>query len=159
MPDLTELFEGLERSLRDLARPVEGLAPHTAERTSSTEALAPYLERLDATLRAVASAPRGGEVVQALGPGVKELIEKMLVSIGDGLLPLLRAIERRAKLGEQDHRLKAQMNRTLKNFDMLRDLLEALKKLDTRELLRRQRGLAGERTHSTFAKPAGDAEE
>ena len=52
---------------------------------------------------------------------------------------LLRAIDKRARLGEEDHRLRAQMNRTLKNFDMLKDLLEALKKIDTRDLLRRRR--------------------
>ena len=107
--------------------------------TGSDSDIGPYLDRLDATLRAVVSAPRGGEVIQALSPGVKELIDKMVVSIGDTLLPLLRAIERRAQIGEDDHRLRSQMNRTLKNFDMLKDLLEALRKIDTRELLRRSR--------------------
>jgi hypothetical protein len=131
------------RALTRLADGVEALAvtarTDLAPPGGADAGMAPYLERLDATLQAVASAPRGGEVIQALGPGVRDLIEKMVVSIGDTLLPLLRAIEKRARLGEDDHRLRAQMNRTLKNFDMLKDLLEALKKIDTRDLIRRTR--------------------
>jgi hypothetical protein len=126
-----------QQSARSAAAP--GPAPSQPEAAGSPATLAPYLDRLDATLQTLAHAPRGSEVVQTLGPGVRDLLEKMTARISDLLLPTLRKLEKRAQLGEAERHLKADVNRILKHFDMLRDLLDALAKIDTRDVARRLR--------------------
>ena len=90
-------------------------------------------------MQALTTAPRGGEIVQTLGDGVEELLDEMIEKIGDQLLPLVRGLEKRAQLGDEDHRMKAQINRTLKNFDLLKQLLQTLRKLDTKSTIREVR--------------------
>jgi hypothetical protein len=98
--------------------------------------LAPYLERLDRTLSVLATAPRGAEVIQALPPNVLDLLSQMVHSAGENLIPLLRNLGRKAKGSELafDPQLDDMMDRTLKSFDQLRDLAEALRKIDTRRV-------------------------
>jgi hypothetical protein len=135
-PPDAAILERLDASLQAMA---QAAAP------SGDAELGSYLERLDATLQAVVQAPRGGEVVQALGPGVKNLLDKMVASIDSTLIPAVRGIEKRSR-AEDDPKLKSQLNRTLKNFDMLKDLMETLTKIDTHELLRRSRKIETRRT-------------
>ena len=100
------------------------------------EALAPYLEKLDRTLAAMATAaPRTAGVVQTLPPRVMELLSEMVYQVGDDLLPLLRALTRRLKGSglPPDPHLDDLADRTLKGFDQLKELAEALRKIDTRE--------------------------
>jgi hypothetical protein len=98
--------------------------------------MTPYLERLDRTLAALATAPRGAEVVQSLPPNVLELLGQMVHSAGENLIPLLRNVGRKVKGSElaADQHLEDMMDRTLKSFDQLRDLAEALRKIDTRRV-------------------------
>lgn len=98
--------------------------------------MAPYLERLDRTLAALATAPRGAEVVQSLPPNVLELLGHMVQSAGENLIPLLRNVSRKLKGSDLagDQHLEDMMDRTLKSFDQLKDLAEALRKIDTRRV-------------------------
>ena len=98
--------------------------------------LAPYLERLDRTLATLATAPRGAEIVQSLPPNVLELLGQMVHSAGENLIPLLRSVGRRIKGSELagDQHIEDMMDRTLKSFDQLKDLAEALRKIDTRRV-------------------------
>jgi hypothetical protein len=99
--------------------------------------LAPYLEKLDGTLAglaALASAPRGAEIVQSLPPNVLDLLGQMVQSAGETLIPLLRKVGRKVKGSDPaaDPHLSDLLDRTLKSFDQLKDLAEALRKIDTR---------------------------
>jgi hypothetical protein len=98
--------------------------------------MAPYLERLDRTLAALATAPRGAEIIQSLPPNVLELLGQMVHSAGENLIPLLRNVGRRLKGSELagDQHIEDMMDRTLKSFDQLKDLAEALRKIDTRRV-------------------------
>jgi hypothetical protein len=98
--------------------------------------LSPYLERLDKTLAALATAPRGAEVIQSLPPNVLELLTQMVQAAGESLIPLLRQVGRKVKGTELagDQHLEDMMDRTLKSFDQLKDLAEALRKIDTRRV-------------------------
>jgi len=98
--------------------------------------LSPYLERLDRTLATLATAPRGAEVIQSLPPNVLELLTQMVHSAGESLIPLLRHLGRKVKGTElaADPHLEDMMDRTLKSFDQVKDLAEALRKIDTRRV-------------------------
>jgi len=97
--------------------------------------LSPYLERLDRTLATLATAPRGAEIIQSLPPNVLELLGQMVHSAGENLLPLLRNVGRKLKGSDlADQHLEDMMDRTLKSFDQLKDLAEALRKIDTRRV-------------------------
>jgi hypothetical protein len=97
--------------------------------------LTPYLERLDRTLATLATVPRGAEIVQSLPPNVLELLGQMVYSAGENLIPLLRNVGRKLKGSDQvDQHLEDMMDRTLKSFDQLKDLAEALRKIDTRRM-------------------------
>jgi hypothetical protein len=97
-----------------------------------------YLEKLDRTLEALATAPRGAEVVQSLPPRVHELLSEMVGQAGENLIPLVRSMGRRLKSAEvvPDPHLDDLMDRTLKGFDQLKDLADALRKIDTRGIVR-----------------------
>ncbi|MCP4664566.1 MAG: hypothetical protein GY856_54975 [bacterium] len=56
--------------------------------------LSPYLAKLDETMTALVEAPRGGEVVQMLDPGVFDLLARMSATVGDSLLPLVQSLGR-----------------------------------------------------------------
>ncbi len=135
--DMAPLVAGLEAISQTIASAAPGEAADSVP-------LGLYLDKLDQTLQTLATAPRRGEIVQSLGPGVKDLLEKMVQKIKDLLIPTLHEIERRAGLSSSDARLKADLNKTLKHFDMLRDLLDALQRIDTRELVRRVQNPPGD---------------
>ncbi|HWM92006.1 MAG TPA: DNA repair ATPase [Thermoanaerobaculia bacterium] len=101
------------------------------------------LERLDRTLATLAAAPRGVEVVQSLPGTVHDLLAQMVDAAGENLIPLLRGIGRRLKKSAElsgDAQLRDQMDRALKSFDQLKDLADALRKIDTRAHLSRSPG-------------------
>jgi hypothetical protein len=110
-------------------------APAPSGSAGNGESVAPYLERLDRTLAALATAPRAAGVVQSLPPRVLELLSEMVYQVGDDLLPLLRALTRRLKGSglPPDPHVDDLADRTLKGFDQLKELAEALRKIDTRE--------------------------
>ena len=84
--------------------------------------LDPYLERIDHT---IATAPRSAEVIQSLSPNVLELLGR---SAGENLVPLLRNVGQNVKGRDlADQHFEDMMDRTLKNFDQLKDLAEALR--------------------------------
>ncbi len=95
---------------------------------------APYLDRLDQTLAALAERPAGGvEVVQRLGPGVVDLLGRLGKQVEDGLLPLVQSLSRRLDTLEleNDRGTSDLLDRSLKRLDELRDLVGALQKIDT----------------------------
>jgi len=97
--------------------------------------LGPYLEKLDETLGALAEAPRGGQIVQALPAGVYDLLTDMGEAVGEGLLPLVKDLSRRLDPGrEQDRPMIRRVDRVLKNLDQLQGLVAALRSTDTRAL-------------------------
>ena len=81
-----------------------------------------------------AEAPRGGEVVQTLDPGIFDLLARMSATVGDSLMPLVPSLGRYVKTSEAagDRRLTDLVDRTLKNLDQMKDLVAALRKMDTR---------------------------
>ncbi len=132
-------IEALGEVIKSLATEGPASAPGapTASLGSAGAAdLAPYLGKLDETLAAIAAAPRGGEVVQVLPPGVGELIERMVASIDEALIPVVRSLENELKASQPatDPKMTYLLDKTLKNLDMLKDLLDALKKIDTSAL-------------------------
>jgi hypothetical protein len=108
--------------------------PVSSPPSAPSQDMAPYLERLDRTLATLATAPRGAEIVQSLPPNVMEILGQMVQSAGENLIPLLRNVGRKLKGSELagDQHIEDMMNRTLKSFDQLKDLAEALRKIDTR---------------------------
>ncbi len=109
---------------------------NTLGQNVSWAALDRGLEKLDATLQGLAEAPRGGQVVQALNPGVHDLLAQLAAAVGKSLLPLVKGVGRQLKDSEAaaDRTLTRHLDRTLKSLDMLKDLVASLRKIDTREL-------------------------
>ncbi len=99
--------------------------------------IAPYLAKLTETMAAFAKAPPGGgggtTIIQNLQPGVLDLLNQMEVTVERGLLEALRSISRwlKSQKVQPDQHVRTTMERTLKNVDMLKDLLKSLKKIDT----------------------------
>ena len=115
--------------------PVPGSAPEATP-------LAPYLDKLDATLQVMAT-DRGSRVVQALGPGVLEIFDRLSAAVGENLIPAVQGLGRHMKTSEvDDRRLSVQLDRTLKNLDLLKELVASLRKIDTS-------GLAAAQTDKT----------
>ncbi len=81
----------------------------------------------------IAAAPRGGQVIQTLGSGVLEILTRMVSNVDSSLLPAVQALAKSLKAadGNQAKRLRHELDKTLKNLDMLKDLLAALRKIDT----------------------------
>jgi len=132
-PDLTPYLEKLQQNLAALAEAPRQPAGE-AKAPPQTD-LTPYLEKLDQTLEGLAEAPRGREIVQTLQPGVHELLGQLATAVGDNLLPLVKGVGRKLKTLEGDDRkLTKHLDRTLKNLDLLRDLVASLQKIDTRDL-------------------------
>ena len=97
-----------------------------------TSDLSPYLDRLDQTLRAVAEAPRGAQVVQTLPSGVVELFGELTEAVDQNLLPLVQGLGRHMKfVNLEDRKISAHLDRTLKSLDHLKDLVDSLSKIDT----------------------------
>jgi hypothetical protein len=116
------------------------LSPTRLPTTSShapTSDLAPYLDRLDATLATLATLAQrsssGVEVVQRLGPGVLDLLARLGKQVEDTLLPLVQGLGRRLDTLEleDDRGTSELLDRSLKRLDELRDLVAALQKIDT----------------------------
>jgi hypothetical protein len=132
-------IEQLGHVIRSLAtEPAPAAAPPAGAHQAPTPTvdLTPYLGRLDQTLAALAAAPRGGEVVQVLPAGVTELIAQLIGAVEEGLLPAVRGIEQevRASQPATDPKMAYLLEKTMKNLDLLRDLFDALRKIDTRGL-------------------------
>ncbi len=136
-----EAAHRLEVRLASIAEGIRSLAsrgsagPPPAETSGETPAIADALARLGQGLETLAAKPAGGAtIIQALPPGVLEILSNMIDTVGESLLPTLRGIEK--KMGAEallaDKRLLQQLTRTQKLFDHLRDLLDALRKIDTR---------------------------
>lgn len=107
---------------------------------ASATGLAPYLDKLDETLQAMAE-DRGSRVVQALGPGVLEIFDRLASAVGENLMPAVQSLGRHMKTtGVDDRRLSIQLDRTLKNLDMLKELVASLRKIDTSALASAQLG-------------------
>ncbi|HVS63177.1 MAG TPA: hypothetical protein VMT85_06685 [Thermoanaerobaculia bacterium] len=92
--------------------------------------LEPYLERLDATLAALAHKPAGVAVMQPLGPGVLDLLTDQ---VDDALLPLIQGLGRRldALQLDDDRGTSDLLDKSLKRLDELKELVVALRKIDT----------------------------
>ena len=90
----------------------------------------------------VASVPNAAgsesvKVVQTLQPGVYGLLDDLAASVDRGLMETLRDITRWLKRQETepDARLEQLLDRTLGQLDRFKDLLEALKSIDTGGLI------------------------
>ena len=85
----------------------------------------------------MATAPRGGQVVQVLPPGMNELIGRMIGTIEEALIPVTRQIgqELEASAPATDPKMTFLLDKAVKNFDLLRDLFDALKKIDISVLI------------------------
>jgi hypothetical protein len=128
-----------------VAHRIEALGTVIAKLTTDPSSGAPpsdgagivaYLEKLDQTLATLATAPRGGEVVQVLPPGVTELMQRMVASIEQSLLPAVRSIEHEITASQPatDPKMTYLLDTTLKHLDVLKDLATALRKIDTTDL-------------------------
>ena len=144
-PDLSPLLERLNATFSDLGTHLaQGFAqaaqsvppPPQVPGTSPPQVpgtdLGPYLERLGSTLERLAEAPRGKEIVQSLTPGVHDLLGRLSDAVSDQLMPVVKTLGQQAK---DDRQLTHHLDRTLRNLDMLRDLVASLRKIDTRALV------------------------
>ena len=129
---LNEISVNTGQPIMPTAAPVAGSAPVASG--GGTD-FSPYLERLDQTLRAVAEAPRGTQVVQTLNPGVIGIFDELADSVDENLMPLVQGLGRQMKAAQiEDRGMSAQLNKTLKYLDHLKDLVDSLKKIDTSAL-------------------------
>ncbi len=134
---LAQQFGVVARRIEALGEAVAriGTEPHRgpASVASSSGDIGPYLSKLEETLSTLASSPRGGEVVQVLPAGVGEVIARMVGSIEEGLIPAVRSLEQEVRASEPatDPKMAFLLEKSLKNLDLLRDLLAALRKIDT----------------------------
>jgi hypothetical protein len=144
---LTPYLEKLDATLERMSRLTAGAiaesrasAPETDSR-ATIEALGSSLESLGQRIAdslaqsqpATATAPAATRVFQSLPPGITHVMDDMVHRIGDDLMPALRALGRRVEKdgdGAPAKRLRDQLDRTLKGFDSLRDLVAALRKMD-----------------------------
>ena len=141
LPEIAEYLPRLVAGIESVAAAVGSTAeaPGSSDQTK-VDSLAPYLENLESVLgqmaKATAGSGGGTRVIQTLSPGVHELMNKLVTSISKGLIPTVRGIEKQlAKEGvEPGKRLGDLMDRSLKDLDLLKDLVAALKKIDTGKL-------------------------
>jgi MoxR-like ATPase len=146
---LAQQFAAIAQRLDRLNEAIRTLGTEAAAAGASTASAVPaalpaqaaditaYLGKLDETLAAMAAAPRGGEIVQVLPPGMNELIGRMIGTIEESLIPVTRQIgqELEASKPATDPKMTYLLDKALKNFDLLRDLFDALKKIDTSALV------------------------
>ena len=70
--------------------------------------------------------------MQTLSPGVYDLLNEMLVNVESALLPMVRSLAREVSTTPGvETKISTQLDRTLKNLDMFKDLLKALRKIET----------------------------
>jgi hypothetical protein len=146
---LAQQFAAIAQRLDRLNEAIRTLGTEAAAAGASTTTALPaalpaqaaditeYLGKLDQTLSALATAPRGGEIVQVLPPGMNELIGRMIGTIEESLIPVTRQLgqELQASQPATDPKMTYLLDKALKNFDLLRDLFDALKKIDTSALV------------------------
>ncbi len=134
-------LDRLNEAIRTLGAEAAAGAPAATGASATLPAQAAditaYLGKLDETLAAMATAPRGGQVVQVLPPGMNELIGRMIGTIEEALIPVTQQIGRELQASQPatDPKMTYLLDKALKNFDMLRDLFDALKKIDTSALV------------------------
>jgi hypothetical protein len=135
----------LNQGLAGIGASIQGLKSEAPAATpppppAPTADLGPYLEQLNAAVAALADRPApattGGtsvQVVQALQPGVLDLLDEMAEGVEGDLLEVLRGIARRVKGTElaEDKGLRIQLNRAMKNLDTFKDLVRTLRSIDT----------------------------
>lgn len=145
---LTPYLEKLDATLERMGRLTAGAIaesraapsqPADTDHRTTIEALGSSLETLgqriaDSLARsAPATQAAATRVFQSLPPGVTHVMDDMVDRIGDDLMPALRALGRRLEKDGDDapaKRLRDQLDRTLKGFDSLRDLVAALRRMD-----------------------------
>jgi hypothetical protein len=137
-----EITDRLDAFLAHLAELTRTVAERPAVVASAPAAIptaevgvGSYLEKLDQTLSALAEAPRGAQIVQALPAGVYDLLTEMGDGVADGLMPLVKELGRHLDPEEErDRRQIQKLDRVLKQLDMLKGLVAALRSTDTRAL-------------------------
>lgn len=129
----THLAEGFSRAMEStaVATTVADTPPPSATPPPPAADLGPYLERLGTTLERMAEAPRGKEIVQSLTPGVHDLLGRLSDAVTDQLMPVVKTLGQQTK---DDRQMTHYLDRTLRNLDMLKDLVASLRKIDTRSL-------------------------
>jgi hypothetical protein len=130
---LGQVSEGLGRIGDAIASAAEAGARARGEGPE----LQPYLEKLHETVEAMSK--KGGtrrEIVQTLPGGVQDLLDELVHQVADNMMPSIRGLARRIEGSEDaaDRRFRDQLASALKQLDQLRDLVGALRKLDTRGL-------------------------
>jgi len=159
--DLEPYLDRLQQTIDALARPVEPspVAP-VASAGPGVEALGPGLDQLTRSLASIGAsieaaaanrpAPSAGgsqvQVVQTLRPGVYQLMDELAGNVESNLMELLRDISRWIKRTEvdPDARLKSLFDETLSGLDRFKDLVEALRRIDTQGLVPEVDADAGE---------------
>ncbi len=116
--------------------PVPAAPPVLPSGVPSAEALGPHLDKLAQSLEVLAAAPKSVAVVQTLSSGVYDLLSEMTTEVSETLLPLVQRIGRRLRSSDDvpNRDISDLLDRTLKGLDQLKDLLVALRKIDTRTL-------------------------
>ena len=95
----------------------------------------PYLERLDRTLQGLATA-QSTKVVQSLTPGVIGIFKRLTTAVSDSLIPAVQSYGRQMRANNiEDRGLSRQLDRTLRDLDQLKELVDSLEKIDTSELV------------------------
>ncbi len=147
-PALMELPEpeetGGKRRSSSMTLPPTSSSPAPGSISSAqVEAVTRQLDRLVRGMQAIGGAianvqlPQGsGEtvrVVQTLQPGVYDLIDELSENIDTGVMDVLKDLSRWMKRQEiePDARLEQLTERTLKQVDRFKDLVSALKKIET----------------------------
>jgi len=159
--DLEPYLDRLQQTIDALARPAEPspVAP-VASAGPDVEALGPGLDQLTRSLASIGAsieaaaanrpAPSTGgsqvQVVQTLRPGVYQLMDELAGNVESNLMELLRDISRWIKRAEvdPDARLKSLFDETLSGLDRFKDLVEALRRIDTQGLVPEADADAGE---------------
>jgi hypothetical protein len=134
---LPRLVAGVEAAAAALA--ATAASAGAASGSAAAESFGPYMEKLESVLGQLAQASASGSgarVIQTLSPGVHDLMTKLVDSISKGLIPGVRGVEKELEKQGVDpgKRLGDLMDRSLKDLDLLRDLVEALRKIDTGRL-------------------------
>jgi hypothetical protein len=150
---LDELLERLGDVLSLVARREAAPAPAVSGRAASASSggrpaaaapaggaagLEPYLERLDKTLAVLARKPQGVAVMQRLGPGVLDLLDRLAEQVDEALIPLVQGLGRRLETLrlEDDRGTGDLLDKSLKRLDEMKELVAALRKIDTGKVAR-----------------------
>ncbi|MEM6703735.1 MAG: DNA repair ATPase [Acidobacteriota bacterium] len=122
--------------------PTSSFSVAPAVSSEQVEAVTQQLDRLVRGMQAIGGAianarPQGNaetvRVVQTLQPGVYDLIDELSDNIDTGVMDVLKDVSRWLKRQdvEPDARIEQLLERTLTQLDRFKDLVGALKKIDT----------------------------